>query len=327
MRVLLFPLLSALLFACNDKERDPLLDSTPYAALSDSIRLAPRQADLYYRRGQLLFGNEEYAAAKRDLRTAWTLQPREDIGLSLATALRRESEDSAFVFLQSARRALPQSLALAIGLARGYQKKNRPADALELCDNILKAYPNQLDALVLKSELLEGAGRSAEALQTLETAYRYAPNDPDLAHRLGFGLAQAGDARTLPLTDSLIARDREGIRAEPYYFKGLYYEAKGNSAEAIRWLNEAIRHDYNFLDAHMEKGTILYEGKRYSEALQVFQLALTITPTYADGYYWVGKCLEALGNREDAKTNYQRAYGLDKSNGEAKAAAERLGKN
>ena len=326
MRLLLSLVLCVLLAACGDRQKDPLLDSAPYAALTDSIRQSPRNAEFFYRRGQVLFGNEEWAAAKRDLRTAWTLQPREDIGLSLATALRRESEDSAFVFLQSARRALPQSLALAIGLARGYQKKGQASEALELCDNILKALPNQLDALTLKAELLESSGRSGEALQTLETAYRYAPFDADLAHRLGFQLAQAGDARTLPLTDSLIARDREGVHAEPYYFKGLYYEAKGNNAEALRWLDEAIRHDYNFLDAHMEKGTILYDGKRYTEALKVFQLALTITPTYAEGYYWVGKCLEALGNKEDARTNYQRAFGLDKSNSEAKAAADRLGK-
>ncbi|RYY40909.1 MAG: tetratricopeptide repeat protein [Chitinophagaceae bacterium] len=324
MRLIVLLLFTAILFACNNEEKDPLLDGTAYAPLTDSIRQSPTNADLYYRRGRLLFANNEFAAAKRDLRQAWTLQPREDIGLSLATALRRESDDSAFVFLQSARRTLPESLALAIGLARGYEKKARPDAALEICDNILKVLPNQLDALLLKADLLEETGRNAEALQTLETAYGYAPFDVELVHRVGFAYAVAGNDKLLPLTDSLMQLDKEGIHPEPYYFRGVYFEKKGNSAEALRWLDQAMQHDYNFIDAYMEKGQILYNQKRYNDALKTFQLALTISPTFADGYFWVAKCLEAIGNKEDARTNYQRAYGLDKTNGEAKAAAERL---
>ncbi|RYD94168.1 MAG: tetratricopeptide repeat protein [Sphingobacteriales bacterium] len=324
MRLLLLCILLTVIGACGNNERDALLDNPPYAALTDSIRRAPRNADLYYQRGQLLFGNNEFAAAKRDLRSAWTLQPREDIALSLATALRHESNDSAFAFLQSARKKLPQSIALAIGLARGYQDKGQRDAALEICANILTVFPNQLDALQLQADLFEESGRDADALKSLQTAYGYAPFDVELVHRLCFAYAQAGDARVLPITDSLMTLDKQGVHPEPYYFRGVYYEQKGNSTEAIRWLDEAIRHDYNYLDAHMEKGVVQYDQKRYNDALKTFQLALTITPTYADGYYWVGKCLEAQGNKEDARTNYQRAYGLDKTNKQAKEAAERL---
>ncbi|RYD86898.1 MAG: tetratricopeptide repeat protein, partial [Sphingobacteriales bacterium] len=297
MRVFVLLVLSSLLFACNNNESDSLLDTGAYAPLSDSIRQSPGNADLYYRRGRLLFSNNEFAAARRDLRQAWSLQQREDIGLSLATALRRESDDSAFVFLQSARRALPESIALAIGLARGYQKKGRPAEALEICNNIINALPNQLDALLLKADLLEETGRSAEALQTLETAYSYAPFDVELVHRVGFAYALAGNPKLLPLTDSLMQLDKQGLHPEPYYFRGVYYEKKGATTEAIHWLDEAVRHDYNFIDAYMEKGQILYNGKRYEDALKTFQLALTITPTFSDGYFWVAKCLEAMGNK------------------------------
>jgi hypothetical protein len=49
-----------------------------------------------------------------------------------------------------------------------------------------------------------------------------------------------------------------------------------------------------------------------------------ISPTYAESYYWSGKCQEALDKKADAKLNYQRAYGLDKELQDAKAAADRL---
>ena len=114
------------------------------------------------------------------------------------------------------------------------------------------------------------------------------------------------------------------MHAEPYYYKGLYYSNLGEKAIALRSFNDAIQHDYNFLDAHIEKGIILFEQKKYNEAYQSFNLAMTISPKYADAYYWMGKCQEAIGQRDEAKLNYQRAYGLDKSLVEAKQAADRI---
>jgi TolA-binding protein len=74
----------------------------------------------------------------------------------------------------------------------------------------------------------------------------------------------------------------------------------------------------------MDKGRTLFDLKKYPDAEKVFQLVLKISSTYADAYYWLGKCQESLGQKEDAKLNYERAYGLDKSLTEAKEAADRL---
>ncbi|RYZ21168.1 MAG: hypothetical protein EOO16_14000, partial [Chitinophagaceae bacterium] len=144
------------------------------------------------------------------------------------------------------------------------------------------------------------------------------------AHRLGFAYALAGSEKTLALSDSLIAADREAIHAEPYYFKALYFEKKGNNAEAMRQLEAAIAHDYTFLDAHLEKAELQYKAKQYAAAEQTYTLALRITPTFADAWQGLAQAQEAQGKKAEAKLNYQKAYGLDKSNVEAKTAAERL---
>ena len=88
--------------------------------------------------------------------------------------------------------------------------------------------------------------------------------------------------------------------------------------------NEAIQHDYYYLNDYIEKGRIFYDQKKYAEALKVFELANTISATFPDAYYWMGRSQEAMGQKEEAKLNYQRAYGLDKSFTEAKEAADRL---
>ena len=74
----------------------------------------------------------------------------------------------------------------------------------------------------------------------------------------------------------------------------------------------------------MDKGTLLYRQKKFEEALQTFQRALTITPSYAEAWLWSGKTREAMNQKQEARLDYQRAYGLDKSLAEAKEAADRL---
>jgi tetratricopeptide (TPR) repeat protein len=219
---------------------------------------------------------------------------------------------------------LPQSIALEMNLAKAWQEKGNVQEALHVCNAILEKYPNSIDALLLKADLLKSIDKQSESLQALEKAYALAPFDAELVHHLAFEYAQSKNPKVLALSDSLIRADINAIHAEPYYFKGLYFENTGNTTEALKQLDVAIQHDYYFLDAYMEKGQIYYDKKKYTEALKNFQLATTITPSFADAYFWLGKTKEALGNKAEAKLDYQRAYGLDKSNTEAKQASDRL---
>ena len=326
MRILvLFSICVTILLACTNQEStDTTLTKAPYNKLTDSIKQAPTDAALYYRRGVLLYQNEEYPLAQKDLHQAWTLAPGEEHALSLATLLAKKHSDSALVFLQTAMQKLPQSVALQVSLARGYQQKGDVQKALAQCNNTLEKYPNSIDALLVKAELLQSMNQQSEALQTLEKAYTLAPFDAELVHNLAFSYAQSKNSKVLALSDSLIRSDINAIHAEPYYFKGLYFVNTGNTAEALKQLDAAIQHDYYFLDAYMEKGQLYYNLKQYAEAAKTFQLATTVTPTFADAYYWLGKAKEALGNKQEAKLDYQRAYGLDKSLVEAKQAADKL---
>lgn len=308
----------------EDKPNDAFLKEEPYTRLTDSLQQEPMNAELYYKRGALLLQNDKLAYAEADLKKAWSLKKDEQYALGVANILRRKNADSAIHFLQQASKELPQSIALRISLARGYQQKNELDKAVSVCDEIIAAYPNQLDALQLKTELLQAQNKPAEALTTLEKAYSYAPSDPELAHQLAFMYAQAKNPKAIALSDSLIKADVKETHAEPYYFKGVYYANAGNKAQALNFFNQAIQHDYNFLDAYMDKGNLLYEAKDFQQALKTFELATTISPTFADAYFWLAKTKESMGNKKEARLDYQRAYGLDKSLTEAKAAADKL---
>ncbi|HYH56368.1 MAG TPA: tetratricopeptide repeat protein, partial [Anseongella sp.] len=193
-----------LLAACNESESDNVLSALPFKPLTDSIRQAPSDAGLYSRRGRLLYANDQKDLAEKDLRKAWELQPSDEANaLDLTRLLMGKHPDSAFVFLQQALRNIPKSIALRIGLARGYQLKQQPDKALAICDEIIREYPGQLDALALKAELLDEKAPE-DAISTLEKAYAFAPDDVELVHRLAFRYAEDGNPKVLSLADSLI---------------------------------------------------------------------------------------------------------------------------
>jgi tetratricopeptide (TPR) repeat protein len=312
--------------ACNNNgsKEDATLSQPLYNKLTDSIDKAPRDAGLYYRRGSLLYSNDEMQLAENDLRNAWQLDQEEEYALRLTTILKQKNTDTAIAFLQQALKKLPGSIALHILLAKGYESKNDLDKSLAICNDIITKYPGQLDALMLKSEILKNQKKNKEALSILEQAHAYAPGDVDLVHQLAFEYAEAKNPKVLTLADSLIQVDIEKRHAEPYYFKGLYYENAGNYKEAIKYFDEAIHHDFNFLDAYMDKGQTYYDQKKYADALKTFQLATKVFPSESLPYFWLGKTQQALGKKDEALLNYQRAYGLDKSFTEAKDSSDRL---
>ena len=79
------------------------------------------------------------------------------------------------------------------------------------------------------------------------------------------------------------------------------------------------------LDTYLDKGQLLLEQKKYEQALRTFATGQKLSPGTADFYFWVAKTQQAVGNNKDAKMNFERAFALDKTMTEAKAAAESIG--
>lgn len=315
IKIILVPaLLSLALISCNSgRENNELLNRAPYKKLTDSISQDPKNASLFYRRGSLLYSNQLPDMAEEDLRKAWELDPREEYAISVSMVLRQESPDEAISFLEKALQKIPNSLFIQIQLAQGYKLKGNLNKSLQFCNQVISSYPNNIDAYLLKAEILTSQGHTREALTTMEQAYLRAPGDVELVHSLAFEYAEAKNPKALALSDSLIAADTEKSHAEPFYFKGVYYSNTGNYTEAIKQFDQAITTNHNFINAYINKGIIYYDQKKYREAIEIFSLAARVFPDEPGPYYWLGKTQEAYGMKEEARLNYQRACGLDKS--------------
>lgn len=303
---------------------DQILENPPFVILTDSLEQFPDDDALYFRRAVLLNSNDLPEPALDDFRKAWSLVKDERYAYGISNLLLEKNADSALVFLKDALLELPASYLLQLTLAKAYYAKNKYDEALDISNEMLKKNPEQVDLLKLKADMLDKKGNIVEAINTLSAAYRISPEDVELNYMLALKLAENKNARVLILADSLIKADSLGIHAEPYYYKGLYYANINDNAKALQLFDNAVKVDHNFLEGYIEKGSLLFEMKKFAQALEVFKLSLTVSPKFADNYYWIAKCEQAMGDKASAKLNYQRAFNLDNNLIEAKQAADSI---
>ena len=317
-----------LISSCADKSGnspfDDILIKPPYAGLTDSIKKDPANDELYFRRAVLLNSNNLADPALADFKKAWSLKKNEKYAFGLSNLLLDKKPDSAILYLDSALKELPKSFLLQLTLARSLFALDKTTEALKICNDILQKNPDQVDMMKLKAELLDKTGNKTAAILILERAYQLTPYNIDLNYELAYKYAENKNPKVILLCDSLIRIDTLGHYAEPYYYKGIYFSNINDKSVAINLFDKAIQHNFNYLNAYIEKGKIQLDQKKIKDALKTFELANTISPQFPDAYYWMAKCQEELGQKEEAKLNYQRAYGLDNTFTEAKEAGDKL---
>ncbi|MBM3432940.1 MAG: tetratricopeptide repeat protein [Bacteroidetes bacterium] len=324
---LLFLLLSLLLLACgtgdNKNPFEKQLHEPPYGELSEQIDRSPKNDSLYYQRALLLIQNEQPVAARLDLEKAWSLCPMPDYALALAS-LMSETINKQADFLKKAVSQFKDNFLLEWALADTYQQLGQPDSAIRLTEKWIPQANDEPEFVLLHARLQRDKNKMTEALTTIEQLHQRVPAEKTVTEILALWYAELGVEKAIPLCEEMKAADSLKTNPLPYYYLGILYDTQKKYELALTQFDKAIINDYNFVDAYIEKSSILYQQKKWSSALDVLAKALAIAPNNASVYYWTAKCQQALGDKESARLNYLKAYGLDKSLLEAKQAADQL---
>ena len=93
--------ISFAIISCNNSNDsspyEELLSRPPYANLTDSIHQNSSDPDLYYRRGMLLYKNNNHPPALADLKRAWSITKKNNTRLASSNIL-LDKPDSAISF-------------------------------------------------------------------------------------------------------------------------------------------------------------------------------------------------------------------------------------
>lgn len=220
----------------------------------------------------------------------------------------------------------PDSLGLRYMLMEELLNNKLYNEALAQNDTLLKVDTSSAAVWYRRGDILLQKGDTVAGVQALQNALKGGPLFMEPQLQLAAIYANQSKVEAITVADKIIqyAQDQK-YATQARFIKGLYYSNINDKTKALDQFNECIKNDYTFLDAYVEKGLLLYDLKKYEDALKVFEQTIQVSNGFAEGYYNAGKCEEALGNKAEAITYYQKAIGLDKSFTAAVDALKRVG--
>ena len=190
--------------------------------------------------------------------------------------------------LQPQAASVPQAIQAA---AERYQS-GKLAEAEGLCQEVLRADPENAHALHLYGLIVLGLGDAERALESFEKAVRLNSTDPALLNNLG----QIHRAQGRASEAEICFRKALDLKAD-------YAEAGANLGTLLHTSGRMEQSAQNYL----RLGLALEMTGQLGEAVQIYRQALTLEPENPEAHHGLGRTLERLGRLEDALRSFERA--------------------
>jgi tetratricopeptide (TPR) repeat protein len=219
----------------------------------------------------------------------------------------------------------PDSLSYRLRLVEALDSMKLYPQALAHMDSVIAKDSTNNSYWFRKGQLEENVRDTIAAIESYLISIKIYPA-VDAQLYLANLLAERKDDRALLIVNNVSRSmfDRRTL-AECDFIAGVYHARKKNYELAHKLFDRCINNQRKFMEAYIEKGLLLMDENKTDQAMIVFHLATTVEPTYADAWYYEGKCWESLGKTEEAKQRYEESLKYDPELKEAKDALLRLG--
>ena len=186
------------------------------------------------------------------------------------------------------------------------QQQGQLRQAEKIYSRVLKAVPDQFDALNLLGTVKVQRGQAGEAYRLISAAIKVNPQVPDAWINLGIALhALKRDGEALESLDKALAL-RPGD-AGAFDHRGNVLLAMGRFQDAVAAFDQALSHGLRRPEIRLNRGIVLAALGRQQEALAEFDAVLALVPAHPGAHYNRGIALFGLGRYTDAVAAYDRA--------------------
>jgi Tfp pilus assembly protein PilF len=197
----------------------------------------------------------------------------------------------------------------ALEFAFSYYNHGRLSEAEQLCRQVLRKFPGQIDAIQLLGVLHERMGQCNEAVQFLREAIRQAPGHAHLHNSLGIALHK------LKKSEEAVMEFRRALKIRPDFAKahnnlGITLMNLDRIDEAVASCREAIRLQCDFKEAYNNLGLALKKMGKLEEALASYEKAVDLDPQYARALSNFGMALICQGKLKEAAEKLQKAVSI-----------------
>lgn len=222
----------------------------------------------------------------------------------------------------------PDSIPLQLQWHKQNIAGENTAIAVEALNTLHKLNPERTDILNLLSQGYLKSTDSIGAIMTMQKSLSLDVNQPEVEAALCFLFAVRGDLMAIPIADRLIKGAKDNTQlARGHYLKGIFYSNVGYDERALAAFDSSIISSFTFTDAYLEKSIILYEQKRFGEAITLLEKASALDKLNAETYFLLAKNHDAKNNKKEAIFFYEQTLILDTSYPTAKKALHRLQNN
>jgi tetratricopeptide (TPR) repeat protein len=217
-----------------------------------------------------------------------------------------------------------------LATALAHYSAGRIDEARQICQRIVAADANSVDAWQMLGVIAYQAGDYDAAIANLRRALALKPNNADLYYNLGNALKGAGRL------DEAVARYRQVLQLRPDYPEahnnlGNVLHDQGHIGEAIACYRRAIELKPAHAGAHFNLGNALRRLNRLNDAAACYVRTLELNPLDADVHHILGRVLVDVGRYDEAIGSFNRALELKPNCAEFHdslgLALQRLGKN
>lgn len=163
---------------------------------------------------------------------------------------------------------------------------------------------------VSRSALQISMGNAKAGLRDADKALALDPKDADAWYNRAWALYLGNDLDA-SLKSVRKALDLQPQFAEALYLSGVVKGARYDEKEGAQEIGQALELMPSIPGGLMSLAVVLYEGKRYDEAIAKFtQVIASDTTELAAAYYYRADCHYNLGDKESACADWRRSMAL-----------------
>lgn len=250
-----------------------------------ALRLQPNNAAAHSNIGNLYLQNDDLDTAISHYQNALKLKADyADAHYNLGLAFSKKKQfTTALTHFETALQ-LEKNYPYAHGqIAQILRQQDKLDEAIQHYRLELEQYPHQADIQNDLATVLLNQGNYQEAITYFNTALALDPKHKEALYNLGsIYLLQHKPDQALHCYLQLLPLNPE---ADVYYNIGVIYMYRDRYQDAIAYLEQALKHDSNYLNAYINLGAIYLRQGNHPKAIEYYQAALKLQPNNTDINY------------------------------------------
>lgn len=318
------------LFSCKNStdqssDNEALSANTTVKTLSEKLKNDPKNASLYFQRGQALKKISKDSLALVDFKKAIAIDSSKAEYFSAIGDLMFEHKDveGSIKWFQKALQLDPKDKTAHLKMAKLFvYVKDYPSAFTEI-NTVLRQDVYNPEGYFLKGMIYKDLKDTSHAISSFQTAVQVNPKYKDAIIQLGLMYSGKKDPMALKYFDNAWKLDT--IDVFPLFAKGVYYQNQQEYELAKEQYKNAILHDRQYIDAYLNTGYVLMQQDSFEKAWRQYDLLTKIDQANPEAYYNRGLASEMMGKKDDAIADYKQALIFDKSYANAHAALDRIG--